>query len=443
MPVLKYMSGHAKSVYDAIRYLTKKERSLACDFVNCLETDDRGRPVWRQMDEARHMLGCDVPAMGHKRVCTYIHFVLSPDPKDDVDLKTLRSLATEWAGEYFGSYQVAIYYHDDNASHVPHAHLLVNNANLDRPGRVSTALTPAFGAKIYQGLQRMAAERGLHAFTAKAVSVGSAEWAKADREHEKWEWPRGTTQRTQRSRRDTELEARGISWKKDVRDRMACAMALSSTAEEYVAACRTLGLKVERSKSRKSEGELVYTHPAADEWRVLGATLGRDWSNWGVQRRLARNSKHASEMPSDASREALLKAIASLETERGGHAMQVLGTARGVPVTASAVCDMLEVCGELDIRSAEDFRAAAREPMTLETRGKVRDAMRLADALGHLPQRRDRADGRRSTYEERSRADGRTSHDMAGVRQRPGAQAPNMPDSPSIDVRSRTDSLQR
>jgi hypothetical protein len=104
---------------------------------------------------------------------------------------------------------------------------------------------------------------------------------------------------------------------------------------------------------------------------------------------------------------------------------------------------MLEVCGELDVRSAEDFRAATREPMTLETRGRVRDAMRLADALGHLPQRRDRADGRRATYEERSHADGRTRHDMAGVRQRPGAQAHSMPDSPSIDVRSRTDSLQR
>ena len=443
MPALKPISGHSKSVRAAIDYLTKKERSLASDFVNCWEADRRGRPVWEQMDEARHLLGCDVPARGHKRVRTYEHFVLSPDPRDRIDLATLRSLATEWAREYFGSYQVAIYYHDDNANHIPHAHLIVNNANLDRPGRVSTILTPAFEAKIFQGLQRMAADRGLHAFTARPTSVNDAEWAKADRERKQREAPKGTVQRTYRTRQDTELEARGISWKKDVRDRMACALALSSTTEEYVAACRALGLKVERSRSRRSEGELTYTHPASDTWRVLGSTLGRDWSNWGVQRRLARNSRRASAMPSDASREALLKTIASLRTGRGGLAIQVLGTTRGVPVTASAVCDMLEVCGELDIRSAEDFRAAIREPMPPETRDRVRDAMRLAGALGHLPQRRDRVDGRRSTYEERSHADGQGRHDTAGVLQRPGAQAPGMPEAPKRDGRDRTDSLQR
>lgn len=43
MPVLKPISGHTKSVKAAILYLTKKERALASDFVNCSEADRRGQ----------------------------------------------------------------------------------------------------------------------------------------------------------------------------------------------------------------------------------------------------------------------------------------------------------------------------------------------------------------------------------------------------------------
>lgn len=221
MPALKPISGHSKSVRAAILYLTGKERALAADFVNCREVDRHGKPVWQQMDEKRHALGCDVPTQGHKNVRTYEHFVLSPDPRDDVDLAILRELATEWAREYFGSHQVAIYYHDDNEGRIPHAHLIVNNANLERPGRVSTILTPQFEREIFKGLQRMAAERGLHAFTERATSVNNAEWAKADEKRALRERPKGTVQPTYRSKQDRELEAKGISWKRDVHDSMA------------------------------------------------------------------------------------------------------------------------------------------------------------------------------------------------------------------------------
>ena len=289
VPALKPISGHSKSVKAAILYLTKKERALASDFVNCRETDRHGRPVWQQMDEKRHALGCDVPAQGHRNVRTYEHFVLSPDPRDHVDLQTLRDLATAWAREYFGDYQVAIYYHDDNEGRIPHAHLIVNNANLTRPGRVSTVLTPKFEGEIFRGLQCMAAERGLHGFTEKSTSVNNAEWAKADRERAMRERPKGTVRSTYRSKQDKELEAKGISWKRDVRDRVACALALSSTEDEFVEACGALGLGVTVSQGKRNVGEYVYTHPGSSTWRVSGRTLGRDWSRWGVQRRLARD----------------------------------------------------------------------------------------------------------------------------------------------------------
>lgn len=401
VPALKPISGHSKSVKAAIEYLTKKERALASDYLNCSEVDRHGRPVWRQMDETRRALGCDVAVRGHSKVRTYEHFVLSPDPRDRVDLATLQSLATAWAREYFGSYQVAIYYHDDNELRIPHAHLIVSNANLDRPGRVSTILTPKFEADMFKGLQRMAAERGLHAFTERPTSVNNAEWAKADRGREQRERPKGTVQRTYRTKRDKEMEAKGISWKADVRDRMACALRLSSTEEEYVEACRALGLGVRKSTSRRDAGEWVYRHPGGDAREVSGSRLGRAWSRWGIQRRLDRDRCRGVDKPPSESRDRLLSAVAALETADGAMAMRVIGVSKGVPVTAAAIVDMLDACGAADVRSMGDFKEALREPMPPEERARLRDAMRLARALGYLPDERDKADGTRSAYEER------------------------------------------
>ncbi len=406
MPVLKPISGHTKSVKAAIIYLTKKERALASDYVNCSEVDRHGRPVWQQMDECRHALGCDTLVGSHKRVRTYEHFVLSPDPRDKVDLATLRELATEWARTYFGSYQVAIYYHDDNGLHIPHAHLIVNNANLERPGRVSTILTPKFEAEMFAGLQRMAAERGLHAFTQKSTSVNNAEWAKADRARKERgtelpDRPKGTIQPTYMTKRDRELEGKGISWKADVRDRLACTLRVSATEDEFLEACRALGLGVRRSATRKGGGDWVYTHPGKETWEVSGARLGRDWSRWGIQRRLASDRTRGVDKPTGAGRDRLLEAVSSLERADGGVAMQVIGTTRGIDVTAAGITSMLDVCGRMDVRSMADFSAALREPMAPGERARLRDAMALARALGHLPRERDRVDGARSTYEER------------------------------------------
>ena len=411
MPVLKPISGHTKSVRAAIEYLTKKERALAADFINCSEVDRRGDPVWKQMDDTRHALGCDTLVGSHKRVRTYEHLILSPDPRDRVDLSTLRELATEWARTYFGSFQVAIFYHDDNEQHIPHAHLIVNNANLDRPGRVSTILTPKFEAEMFAGLQQMAAARGLHAFTERATSVNNAEWAKADRERAgrdepARERPKGTVQHTYRTKQDREIEAKGLSWKADLRDRIACAIRVSSDEGEFLDACRALGLSVRVASRGKGDTDWVYTHPARDTWRVSGSRLGRDWTRWGIQRRLAADRARGVAKPVGASRERLLSAITSLERSDGGLAVRVLGTTMGLPVTAADVTSMLDVCARMDVRSSEDFSLALREPMPSDERDRVRDAMRLAKALGHLPRRRDKVDGPRSTYDERHTASG-------------------------------------
>ncbi len=87
------------------------------------------------MDATRRAYGNDLPWRG-KRVRTYKHYVVSPDPKDAIDLDALRSLATAWATEHFPDYEVVIVYHDDNQNGIPHAHVVANNTNLETGHRL-------------------------------------------------------------------------------------------------------------------------------------------------------------------------------------------------------------------------------------------------------------------------------------------------------------------
>lgn len=82
--------------------------------------------------------------------------MLSPDPKDHVKLDALRELTVAWVREHLGEFEVAIVYHDDNAGHVPHAHIVVNNTNIVTGRR----LQDPDPKELKLPLQRMAYERG-------------------------------------------------------------------------------------------------------------------------------------------------------------------------------------------------------------------------------------------------------------------------------------------
>ena len=93
--MLKTISGHT-SARGIFRYLTKKNRALSTDLLNIdvPVPGDGERPFdWaRVMDSTRRSFGNDLPWRG-KRVRTYKHYVVSPDPKDSVILDALRDLA--------------------------------------------------------------------------------------------------------------------------------------------------------------------------------------------------------------------------------------------------------------------------------------------------------------------------------------------------------------
>ncbi len=56
---------------------------------------------------------------------------------------------------------------------------------------------------------------------------------------------------------------------------------------------------------------------------------------------------------------------------------------------------MLDLCEDLDIRSMDDFLDASAGPMAADARERLRASWRLARSLGHLPEHRQRGDGKR------------------------------------------------
>lgn len=164
---VKCISGHT-SARSVQLYLKRGGRALTTDFLNidapvtgvCDGLEDHGRiDWWREMYLTRAAFGNDAAWNGH-RSRTWKHYSLSPDPEDGIELARLRRLATAWAKENFGDYEVTIVYHDDNEGHIPHAHVVVNNTNLATGRRIQEPDPRA----VKRSVQRPARDMGLLGF---------------------------------------------------------------------------------------------------------------------------------------------------------------------------------------------------------------------------------------------------------------------------------------
>ncbi|MCR4870922.1 MAG: relaxase/mobilization nuclease domain-containing protein [Atopobiaceae bacterium] len=379
MPQLKARSGTSASVRSCIDYLTRGGRAFAADFINCSEVDERGREVWRQMDDTRRLFGNDVPARsGNGRVRTFEHLILSPDPKDGIPLEKLRELATAWAWRHFGDYEVAIYYHDDNRLRIPHAHIVVNNTNLKDGRRLAPKLTKGAFRRMSDDLQDMAREMGLSAFRENYEARESGEIATV-------------TQNNARTRAERAILAeKGYSWKEDIRQRLRCAVKLSYGNAEFLASCTALGLdyRVDR------RGDWVFSIAGHPTWQVAGRRLGFDYSRRGIEGLLmlgrTGNGRKVGRMQAD-----LIRATISPIVAAGGPTPNILGIIDGREFTVGDVAEMLDLCEKLDIRSADDFADALSDSMRDSARSRLEHAQRLAESLGHLPDHRPREYGRR------------------------------------------------
>lgn len=276
MPVLKPISGHASAKY--LRdYLVRGERAIACNYINldAPETEVAAFDWAAEMDATRAAFGNDRPWRG-MRVRTYKHYVVSPDPKDRIGLDVLRSLASEWAREHFGDYEVAIVYHDDNASGIPHAHVVVNNTNLLNGRRLQD---PDPGA-LNRSLQALAAERGLRHFDNVRKLEGVA--ARADRCGSR-NRPR-SLQREHIGRAEAELLSQGkYSWTADIRDRVRIARSVARSEAEFRGLLSVLGVEVSDNSPHATRRDWVYSFAGQPNRRVSGEKLGLNYGRERLQ----------------------------------------------------------------------------------------------------------------------------------------------------------------
>jgi hypothetical protein len=270
MPYLKPIPGHTGLLH-ARRYLERDGRAIAHDFIN-LQAPLAGRtsdgmpeyddfPWDRAMDETREASGNDVPWNG-RRARTYMHFVVSPDPRDSVTLSQLRGLTVRWARECFPDYQVAITYHDDNEGHVPHAHVIVNNTNLVT-GRRFQEPDPGLTNGTLQAISR---EMGLTHFDGR-IDLMHPDTRQTG--------SRTNYQRVHIGRQEAELLAKGrYSWVADIRSRVEVARAIASDERDLIRRLEEMGVRVD---VREDGRDWTFSLADAPTRRVSGTRLGADF----------------------------------------------------------------------------------------------------------------------------------------------------------------------
>lgn len=307
MPVVKAISGHT-SCQKVKSYLEKSGRALARDFFN-LSWDERemegydeslkaGVEWADEMDATRAENGNDQPYEG-RRARTYKHFIISPDPEDGIGLPALRELAGAWAMRFFGDYQVAIVYHDDNEGGIPHAHLVVNCTNLRTGNRLHTE-NPF---ELNRALQDMARERGLRGLSNRMEhGEGVARLAAKDAS----EAGQRTLQRVYMSRPERELVAKGAySWVSDIRSRVSVAKGLARNEGEFREVLGLLGVEVSDNSPKAANRDWIYSLADDPKRKVTGGRLGYLYSRRSLENGF---SNRAAYHPDAASSRAILKA---------------------------------------------------------------------------------------------------------------------------------------
>lgn len=280
MPYVKCISGHT-SARAVLRYLERGGRALATDFLNIDAPvsgvrdglEDHGRiDWWREMDRTRAAFGNDAAWNGH-RARTWKHYILSPNPEDGIELPRLRRLATAWAKENFGDYEVAIVYHDDNDGRIPHAHVVVNNTNLATGRRIQKPDPRA----VKRSVQRLARDMGLSCFE--------------DAPHPAAHWRVRTARPRQRvhiGRAERELASKGAySRVSDIRSRVAIARMVARSVGEFASVLDAMGVTVSENSAKAARRDWVYALADHPTRRVGGERLGLSFSRESLERRFA------------------------------------------------------------------------------------------------------------------------------------------------------------
>ncbi len=360
MPILKPIAGHSGTTSTIKAYLEKNGRALARDFFNLswderrkegLDEADKALVPWdEEMDATRHAYGNDTPWHG-KQARTFKHFILSPDPDDRIDLGSLRELACAWALRYFPEHEIAIAYHDDNKSGIPHAHIVVNNTNLVTGRRMHTE----HPEDLNRALQDMARERGLSGLSNTYEPRTGVERLAAKSEKERV--PPRSRQAVYQGRKERGIvETGGYSWVTDIRGRVAVAKTLAHSEKEFLDLLDKLEVTIADNSDKARRSDWIFSLVDQPTKKVSGERLGMSFSKESLQRRFERQGAYH---PTPSS-EAVIRS-------RAEHAVELNDL-----VDLDELASALETCSRYGIRSMEDFgrrmsgRASASPRITEE-----------------------------------------------------------------------------
>lgn len=263
VPLVKCINGHTGCAATE-RYLERDGRAIGHDFINlaCIEREDGSVIGWAaEMDEFRSLYGNDEPYRG-KPAITYRHYIVSPDLADKIDLERLRELSIAWDQKHFGEYQVAVVYHDDNEHAIPHAHIVVNNTNIETGKRLHVPQPK----ELNRDLQQMARERELGYFTDRpSVFNRRAKGGEAR-----------TSQREHKGKAERRIEREGgYSWVADIRERARTARALSNDEASYRELLGVLGIELSLNSPNARQRDYLYAFSDHPSRKVGGEKLGR------------------------------------------------------------------------------------------------------------------------------------------------------------------------
>lgn len=287
MAVLKAINGHTGCgrIKD---YLEKGGRALLRDFFNLSwdEVEDKGLDAalkdevdWAlEMDALRRDYGNDTPWKG-QRAITFRHYVISPDPGDNIGLDGLRELTHAWVRKHFSDYQVAVIYHDDNRQRIPHAHIVVNNTNLETGRRlhIPNAL------EMNRSLQEVARARGLTAFDNEMPRgrVGQSDPRTPPR-------PRTRCASYVNKAERGILDAGAYSWVSDIRNRVSVAKVLSRNEGEFMRILELMEIEVAENSLHAPREDWIFSLADQPSRKVSGERLGMTFGKIALTERFER-----------------------------------------------------------------------------------------------------------------------------------------------------------
>ena len=306
MAVLKAINGHTGCgrIKD---YLEKGGRALLRDFFNLSwdEVEDKGLDAalkdevdWAlEMDALRRDYGNDTPWKG-QRAITFRHYVISPDPSDSIGLDGLRELTHAWVRKHFSDYQVAVIYHDDNRQRIPHAHIVVNNTNLETGRRlhIPNAL------EMNRSLQEVTRARGLTAFDNEMPRgrVGQSDPKTPPR-------PRTRCASYVNKAERGILDAGAYSWVSDIRNRVSVAKVLSRNEGEFMRILELMEIEVAENSLHAPREDWIFSLADQPSRKVSGERLGMTFGKIALTERFERIGSYH---PDAASSRAILSMAA-------------------------------------------------------------------------------------------------------------------------------------